>query len=436
MSWKVSWFYPMKPSDTTSARSRYLKVLDGRSQPIRGLWKTRKTGAFYAQLQIDGKTAWIPLPQATTRAQAVDELNKLKTERKEGKLVVVKHAPKLVDAIESFKADARFKDKRASTQRNLKIYFKLWVNQLGQKSVKHIRKADILQVRQKLRNEGYPGFTRGKVSRKTGNHYVEALMQVLKFCEENDQIGVLPVVRREKAPKGEEKPRPEIMDDVQFKRLLAACFGPVPKRRMVAGENGKLVKRYAGETEKLSPGNATLLHNYLRFLALTGARETEAYRVKWSDVDLERGVVTIGSDGLSKSGKPRDVNCSPELEALLRELHASRQPDSSYLFPSPQRGDKDIPLSSIRPSFNGVRLAAGMPKLAFHAFRRLFISKCVMAGVDYKTIASWVDHKDGGILIGNTYSFLTEDHKAATAKRLTFFERPANITDLPQQSAG
>jgi len=35
-------------------------------------------------------------------------------------------------------------------------------------------------------------------------------------------------------------------------------------------------------------------------------------------------------------------------------------------------------------------------------------------------------------LIGNTYSFLTEDHKAATAKRLTFFERPANITELPQ----
>ena len=78
MTWKLSWFYPMKPSDTTPTRSRYLKVLDGRSQPIRGLWKTRKTGAFYAQLQIDGKTAWIPLPKAATRAQAVDELNKLK----------------------------------------------------------------------------------------------------------------------------------------------------------------------------------------------------------------------------------------------------------------------------------------------------------------------------------------------------------------------
>jgi len=112
------------------------------------------------------------------------------------------------------------------------------------------------------------------------------------------------------------------------------------------------------------------------------------------------------------------------------------QLDSSCLLPSPQRGDKDIPSKTLRPSFRCVREAAGLPKLTFHAFRRLFISKCVMAGVDYKTIASWVDHEDGGILIGNTYSFLTEDHSAETDQRLTFCERLANTTDLPKQSAG
>ena len=117
-------------------------------------------------------------------------------------------------------------------------------------------------------------------------------------------------------------------------------------------------------------------------------------------------------------------------------LRLGCQQGASYLFPSPQRGDKDIPAKTLRPSFRCVREAAGLPKLAFHAFRRLFISKCVMAGVDFKTIASWVDHKDGGILIGNTYSFLTEDHKAATAKRLTFFDRPTNITHQPKQSVG
>jgi hypothetical protein len=53
-----------------------------------------------------------------------------------------------------------------------------------------------------------------------------------------------------------------------------------------------------------------------------------------------------------------------------------------------------------------------------------------------KTIASWVDHEDGGILIGNTYSFLTEDHSAETDQHFTLCERLANIADLPKQSAG
>jgi hypothetical protein len=68
--------------------------------------------------------------------------------------------------------------------------------------------------------------------------------------------------------------------------------------------------------------------------------------------------------------------------------------------------------------------------------RDLFISKCVMAGVPFMTIAAWVGHKDGGVLIGKVYGHLSQDHKADTAQRLTFFERPANVTDLPKQSAG
>jgi hypothetical protein len=68
--------------------------------------------------------------------------------------------------------------------------------------------------------------------------------------------------------------------------------------------------------------------------------------------------------------------------------------------------------------------------------RHTFISKCVMAGVDYVNIAQWVGHQDGGILIGKVYGHLNDAHKVATAKRLTFFDRPTNITDLPKQSVG
>jgi len=43
-----------------------------------------------------------------------------------------------------------------------------------------------------------------------------------------------------------------------------------------------------------------------------------------------------------------------------------------------------------------------------------------MSGIDYVTIARWVDHKDGGILIGKVYGHLSNEHTQRQAKRLVF----------------
>jgi hypothetical protein len=93
VSWILSWFYPMKPNATNPRKSGHVKVLDGRKQPIRGLWKRGEN--FYAQLQVDGKTTWPKLPAKTT-AQAVEELNKLKVKRREGTLHVIPSCPQAV----------------------------------------------------------------------------------------------------------------------------------------------------------------------------------------------------------------------------------------------------------------------------------------------------------------------------------------------------
>jgi integrase len=117
-------------------------------------------------------------------------------------------------------------------------------------------------------------------------------------------------------------------------------------------------------------------------------------------------------------------------------MHARRQPDSSYVFPSPQRGEKDLPVRTFKQAFYKARDEAKLPHLGFHDFRHLFVSKLVMAGVDYMTIAQWAGHQDGGILIGKVYGHLNDAHKVATAQRLTLFERPANVTEMPKQAAG
>ena len=61
-----------------------------------------------------------------------------------------------------------------------------------------------------------------------------------------------------------------------------------------------------------------------------------------------------------------------------------------------------------------------LQRFGFHDCRHHFISYAVMSGIDYMTIARWVGHKDGGILIGKIYGHLSNEHAQTQAARLSF----------------
>jgi site-specific recombinase XerD len=52
--------------------------------------------------------------------------------------------------------------------------------------------------------------------------------------------------------------------------------------------------------------------------------------------------------------------------------------------------------------------------------RHFFCSNAIESGCDFKVIAGWVGHKDGGVLVAMTYGHLRSEHSAAMAKRITF----------------
>jgi len=173
-------------------------------------------------------------------------------------------------------------------------------------------------------------------------------------------------------------------------------------------------------TARLCGKNGDELVDYIKFLAFTGARCSEALRVKWADVDFDRRHVEIGSDGLSKNGKARVVDFNPNLETHLRDMWQRRAPDSSWLFPSPQRGDRDIAARSLRDSFEIARAKAGLEWAGFHDLRDYFCSMSIMSNIDVRTIAEWMGHLDGGILIGKIYSHLLGEHRQRMAAKLVF----------------
>jgi integrase len=192
---------------------------------------------------------------------------------------------------------------------------------------------------------------------------------------------------------------------------------PPPKRTLVTPtEFDRLIEAARTACEK----NGDQLADYLRFLAFSGAREQEALRIKWSDVDLERERVTIGADGLSKNREVRTVEFNSQLGSLLRYMYARRAPDCSWLFPSPQRGPRDEHAKSFRESLKIARKAARLDWIGFHDLRHYFCSVCVMAGIDFMTIAAWLGHKDGGILVGKVYGHLLDEHRSKAAKQVGF----------------
>jgi integrase len=66
------------------------------------------------------------------------------------------------------------------------------------------------------------------------------------------------------------------------------------------------------------------------------------------------------------------------------------------------------------------RKEAKLPWVGFHDLRHYFCSMCVMAGIDFMTIAAWLGHKDGGILVGKVYGHLLDEHRQKAAKRVSF----------------
>jgi integrase len=202
-------------------------------------------------------------------------------------------------------------------------------------------------------------------------------------------------------------------EESPFKRLLTRseidCLIELSQVEGTFKNEGEVVHYHAQNGKQLSL--------FIGFLTASGCREQEALQVQKGDVDMKQGRLTIRGE-TTKSGKSRSINFNPALKSSLQEIMASLPPDTVWLFPSPRRGTNDRHANTFRQSFNMVREIADMPEIGFHHFRHYFASTCVMAGVDYMTIASWLGHQDGGVLIGKIYGKLNDSHKVKAAAKL------------------
>ena len=387
----------------------FFKVLDGRKQPVRGLWV--RNGRYYARLTVEDATTGeksvrrVPLEKATTPPQAVEAMRELQVQRKSNDLPVLRRTPKFDEYVSTYLAHyEKAKDaKRPRTVETERGYLKRWVEHLRDTRLDRINRAMINAFVADRQEKGWCG--------RTVNLAVTVLRNVLKRGIEDGWLKRLPTENMRPLKWTPQKRALVTATDID--NLCAAAFKPVYFRSRLAkhNEEGKPLK------------NAQQFSDYIRLMGYCGARASETLRLKWSDVSWEQRQLTIGSDGLAKNHKSRVVDFNSELESHLKQMARRRAPDSDWLFPSPQRGEQDHASKTFRESLILARKASGLAHVTFHDCRHHFISFAVMSGIDYMTIARWVGHQDGGVLIGKVYGHLSNEHAQRQAQRVVF--RPA-----------
>ncbi len=361
----------------------FTRVVDNRKHRIRGLWK--RGDKFYARLAIEddlGKKTVRRIPlEAETVAQAQAEMRTLLVERRENRLRHIGQAPKLADYVNEVYLPRITGEKKPRTVLKEKGSLARWVNALGHLRLNKLRAHHVTAFRDKLKDEG--------LSNRTRNLYLVALRNVLKSALTDGHLKTLPV---------------EGIDWLKTETRIRALVSPDELTRLCTA------------ALKVSK-NGQEVSDYIKLMAYCGARRDEALSLRWDAIDWERKQLIIGE---TKNRKDRRVDFNVDLEVHLKDMHSRRAPDSSWLFPSPQRGDKDIHAMSFRETLDLARKEANLPHFCFHDCRHYFVSHCVMSGADYMTVASWVGHQDGGILIGKVYGHLAAEHVKAQAQRIVF----------------
>lgn len=399
-------------SNTSNERhdhaATFSKVVDGRKQPIRGLWQ--RGARFYAQLKFEDaatgekKTRRVPLADkdgnaVQTVAEAREAFERLKVQRTDNTLPVLKRTPKFSEFVETYLAHIRAgvteKMKRDTTIAKEKAALKRWSELVGELRLDKIKRSHVnaFMAKRKAAN----------MSNRTVNIDVIVFRNVMKHAVDEGHIFILPTLNLRPLKVAQKKRT--LFTPAELTKLCTAAFA---KRENSKGVSVPVTK------------NAQEFVDYLRLLAFSGARRNEALRLRWRDVDFEREQLTVGAEGDAKNSHARVVDFNNNLKSHLEAMHKRRAPDSQWVFPSPQRGEKDIHAQTFRESLELARKAAQIESVGFHDLRHLFISFCVMSGIDYMTIAKWVGHKDGGVLIGKVYGHLADTHCKAQAKRVSF----------------
>jgi len=209
----------------------------------------------------------------------------------------------------------------------------------------------------------------------------------------------------------------------------------------------KLPKLNNEKTENLTENQLARLHKALdeeenlavatavRLALSTGMRRGEIFKLKWKDIDFERGFITLVDP---KGGKDEKIQMNEKAREILENYPRSGSP---YVFPS--SNDPAKPRVDMNKTLTKIKKKAKLPKdfRMFHGQRHTFASKAAEAGYDLHRIGKLLGHKSSQMT--QRYAHLRDEalkqtsnevanaifKEAAPAKQAN--EKASDLRDLP-----
>ncbi|GMV50490.1 MAG: hypothetical protein AMXMBFR67_20330 [Nitrospira sp.] len=206
----------------------------------------------------------------------------------------------------------------------------------------------------------------------------------------------------------------------------------------------QLVKVQNGKTRFLTPEEETRLLEKLgpiyapwaRLAILTGLRLSEQFKLRWADVDLERGLITLPE---TKAGKVQYVRLNEEARTILRTRQIqqmNRNIASPFVYPSEALStpvdQRNFYARVFRPAVIAAKLDGD--GVGWHTLRHTFASRLAMSGQTEGTIATLLRHSTNTLV--RRYAHLSPSHLHAAVETVAAYGKPAGNIDPISNGTG
>jgi integrase/recombinase XerD len=280
--------------------------------------------------------------------------------------------PTLADAVKEYLEEVSA-TKKSSTHAAYSLslgYFLECCKTCNKTYVSEVERTDLLAFKVYLRD------TEELAARTQHNHFAN----VVSFLKAND--------RGRLAKKGDwpsyTEQEPEIYEPDEQAKLFAAC----------------------DDRERL----------LFRFFLYTGFRDQEAQFTTWRDVNPTASTVSVRHKPqygwTPKAYKERSV---PVTSSFIQQLLAAKSSDAKQtdlVFPAPGGGPDKHMLRTLKDA--AVKADLSPETVWLHKFRATFATTMLQAGVDLKTVQSWLGHSD----LASTMRYLKAARGAAVQAKV------------------